>query len=29
MSKYIDITSITNVIGNVFKNPKLFNAEDK
>ena len=29
MSKYIDITSITNVIGNVFKNPKLFSAEDK
>lgn len=29
MSSYIDITSITNVIGNVFTNPKLFEAEDK
>ena len=28
-NKYIDITSITNVIGNVFNNPKLFEAEDK
>ena len=29
MSNYIDITAITNVIGNAFNNPKLFEAEDK
>lgn len=29
MSKYIDITALINVIGNVFNNPKLFEAEDK
>ena len=29
MSNYIDIIAITNVIGNVFNNPKLFEAEDK
>ena len=29
MSKYIDISAITNVIGNVFNNPKLLEAEDK
>ena len=29
MSKYIDISAITNVIGNVFSNPKLLEAEDK
>lgn len=29
MTKYIDTVSITNVIGNVFSNPKLFDAEDK
>jgi len=29
MNKYIDIISLTNVIGNVFNNPKLFDAEDK
>lgn len=29
MNNYIDITSLTNVIGNVFNNPKLFEAEDK
>lgn len=28
-SKYIDIASLTNVIGNVFSNPKLLEAEDK
>lgn len=28
-SNYIDITSITNVIGNVFNSPKIFEAEDK
>ena len=29
MNNYIDITALTNVIGNVFNNPKLFDAEDK
>lgn len=29
MTNYIDITAITNVIGNVYSNPKLFEAEDK
>ena len=29
MNKYVDVTAITNVIGNVFNNPKLFEAEDK
>ena len=29
MSKYIDISSLTNVIGNVFNNPKLLDATDK
>ena len=29
MSKYIDISAITNVIGNVFNNPKLLDATDK
>lgn len=28
-SRYIDISAITNVIGNVFKNPKLLEATDK
>ena len=28
-SKYIDISSLTNVIGNVFNNPKLLDATDK
>ena len=28
-TKYIDIASLTNVIGNVFSNPKLLEAEDK
>ena len=28
-SKYIDISSITNVIGNVFNNPKILDATDK
>ena len=29
MSNYVDTVSIMNVIGNVFSNPKLFDAEDK
>ena len=29
MSKYIDISSLTNVIGNVFNNTKLLDATDK
>ena len=29
MNKYIDISAITNVIGNVFSNPKLLDMEDK
>jgi len=29
MSKYIDISALTNVIGNVYKNPKLLEATDK
>ena len=28
-SKYIDISALMNVIGNVYNNPKLFEAEDK
>ena len=28
-SKYIDISAITNVIGNIFNNPNLLEAEDK
>ena len=28
-SNYIDITALTNVIGNVFNNPKILEAEDK
>jgi len=28
-SKYIDISALTNVIGNVYNNPKLLEAEDK
>ena len=28
-SKYIDIPSVTNVIGNVFSNPKLLGQPDK
>ena len=28
-SKYIDITSIMQVIGNVYNNPKILEAEDK
>ena len=28
-SKYIDISSVTNVIGCVFNNPKLLDASDK
>ena len=28
-SKYIDLPAIMNVIGNVFSNPKLLEAEDK
>lgn len=28
-SKYIDISAITNVIGNIFNNPALLDAEDK
>lgn len=28
-SKYLDISAITNVIGNVFNNPKLLDATDK
>ena len=28
-SKYIDISSLTNVIGNVYNNPKLLSATDK
>ncbi len=29
MSNYIDTTAIMNVIGNVYSNPKLFEADDK
>ena len=29
MSNYIDIAAITNVIGNVFNNPRILDAEDK
>ena len=29
MSNYIDTAAIMNVIGNVYSNPKLFEAEDK
>ena len=29
MSNYIDVTALTNIIGNVYNNPKLFDAEDK
>ena len=29
MSKYIDISAITNVIGNIYNNPKLLDATDK
>ena len=29
MSKFIDISAITNVIGNIYKNPKILDAEDK
>ena len=28
-SKYIDISAITNVIGNIFNNPSILDAEDK
>ena len=28
-SNYIDISSLVNVIGNIYKNPKLLDAEDK
>lgn len=28
-SKYVDIAALTNVIGNVYSNPKLFEATDK
>ena len=28
-SKYVDISAITNVIGNIFNNPKILEAEDK
>ena len=29
MGTYMDVTAITNVIGNVYNNPKLFEATDK